>query len=135
MIAHASQIASCRNHDSIAGKCERNCPRQTPNAKPKKPKNVTAVTVAYPGRTTKPTPSGENRTNQWARSSDRREMMAEDDPTICWHKIFAVVFYHGRRGALVVEREHLRRQPFAVEPVTDRRRAKSSDDYPKRADL
>ena len=54
MIAHASQIASCRNHDSIAGKCERNCPPQTPNAKPKRPKIVTAVTFAFPVRNPKP---------------------------------------------------------------------------------
>ena len=62
-------------------------------------------------------------------------MMAEDDPAIRRHKIFAVVFDDRWRGALVIQRQHLRCQPFAVEPVTDRRRAKSSDDYPKRADL
>ena len=44
----------------------------------------------------------EHRPNQRSRAGDRSEMMAEDHPAICRHKIFAVVFYNRGRRTLVV---------------------------------
>src|SRR5262249_50235268 len=62
-------------------------------------------------------------------------MMTENHPAIRRHEIFAVILHHRRRRTLIVEDEHFRRDPFAVEAITDCRRAKSRCDNPERADL
>src|SRR5205085_6605928 len=62
-------------------------------------------------------------------------MVTESHPAIRRHEIFAIISYNCRGGAFVIEHEHFGREPFAVEPITDRSRAKSGDDDPERADL
>ena len=61
--------------------------------------------------------------------------MTENHPAVRRHKIFPVIPDNSRRRALVIEHENLRREPFAVEPITDRGPTKSGDDNPERADL
>ena len=44
----------------------------------------------------------QHRTDQRSRSGDRREVMTKNHPTIRRNEIFAIVFDHRRRGALVI---------------------------------
>src|SRR5438552_18310648 len=62
-------------------------------------------------------------------------MMAENHPAIRRYEIFSVILHDGRRRALIIEHENFRRDPFAIEPVADRRCAKSRGHDPKRANL
>ena len=62
---------------------------------------------------------GERWADQRSGSGDRGEMVAEDDPAIRRHVVVAVVESNGRRGAVRVERENLRRNEFAIEAVGD----------------
>ena len=77
----------------------------------------------------------QHRPDQRARPGDRREMMAEHHPAICWNEILPVILHDRWRGAFVIENQHFRRQPFAVEAVADRERAQPRRHYPQRADL
>ena len=61
--------------------------------------------------------------------------MTEDHPAVRRHKILAVVLHDRRRRALLIEHEHLCRQPFAVETIANRECAQARDDDPERADL
>src|SRR5204863_10001392 len=58
-------------------------------------------------------------TNQWTRSRDCREVVAEDDPAIRRHEVAAVV--ETRRGSRprCIERENPARDELAVKPVRD----------------
>ena len=45
--------------------------------------------------------------------------MAEDNPFVGFHEVFAVIMYFARRGPTVVQREDPRSNPFRVEAKTD----------------
>ena len=51
---------------------------------------------------------------------DRSEVMTERHPAIGRDEISAVIHDQRGRGALVIQHEHLGREPLAVETVTDR---------------
>ena len=63
----------------------------------------------------------QHRPYERARPGDRRKMMAENHPTIYpEQEILSIRPRDRRRGALVVQDEDFRRQPFAVEAIADR---------------
>ena len=66
----------------------------------------------------------QHRTDQRPGPGDRGKMMAENHPAIRRDKILAVILHDRRRGALIVQDQNLRRQPFAVETIADREGAK-----------
>ena len=65
----------------------------------------------------------EHRTHQRSRAGDGRKVMTESHPAIGRHEILAVFLHDRGRGPLVVQHEHLYRQPPAVETVADRQSA------------
>ena len=83
----------------------------------------------------KPKLRRQHRPNERARPGDRSEMMTENHPAICRNKILSIFMRDRGRGALIVQDQDLRCQPFAVEAIADREGAKPRDDDPQRADL
>src|SRR5262245_47819319 len=58
-------------------------------------------------------------------------MMAEDNPFVSLHEVFAIIVNFARRGAAIVKSQHMRRNPLGVKPVADRVSAQRSgeDEY------
>ena len=77
----------------------------------------------------------EHRPDQRTRPGDRGEVMAENHPAICRNEIFSIIVHDRRRGAFIIQDENFCREPFAVEAIADRERAKPGRDDPERADL
>ena len=66
---------------------------------------------------------------------DRREVVAEDDPPVCWHEVAAVVEPHRRSRPRRVEGKDVGRDELAVEAIRDRVDAEGGDEEPGGADL
>src|SRR2546429_8347526 len=77
---------------------------------------------------------GQHRTDERARSGNRREVMPEDNPLVRLHEIFAIVVDFARRGASVVERENPGGDPLGIKAVADSVRAERGDENVNRVD-
>ena len=73
-------------------------------------------------------------TDQRTGSGNRSEVMAEHDPSMGRNKIPAIVEAYGRRRAAVIDTQHTRGDPGAVEAIADGVDADRSDHDPHRID-
>ena len=75
----------------------------------------------------------QHRSDQRPWPGNGRKVMTKNHPAVRRHEILAVIAHEGGRGALIIKDEQFRRQPLAVEAVTDRERAQPGDDDPESA--
>ena len=77
----------------------------------------------------------QHRTHQRSRPGNRREVMAEHDPLIGGLEIVSVAQALGRRGPLVVQRHHARRDELAVKTVSRGIAARRRHHQPQAVDV
>src|SRR5262249_13531049 len=73
--------------------------------------------------------------NEWTGAGDRREVMAEHDPSVRRHVVATIVQALGWRHPIRIEREDLRRHPPTEEGVADQIAADRGGEQPGGADL
>src|SRR2546427_149299 len=100
------------------------CPPRTASSR-------SATPIADPSMTL---PTRHHRTDERARSGNRREVMPEDNPLVRLHEIFAIIVDFARRGASVVERENPGGDPLGIKAVADSVRAERGDEDVNRVD-
>src|SRR4051794_40954299 len=74
---------------------------------------------------------GQSRPNQRPRAGNRRKMMTEQDPLVCWLEILAVPQPLGRCGSLVIQAKYPNRKEAAIEPEAQREDRRRSSNEPE----
>ena len=78
---------------------------------------------------------GEHGADEGAGSRDGRKMVAEDDPLVCRHVVFAVILDHGGRRPQIIEGQNFCHEPRGMETIGDRENADGGDDHPQGVDV
>src|SRR5690606_10947309 len=79
--------------------------------------------------------SGEHRADEWAGPGDRREVMAEQHPTVGRHVVLAVLQFLGGGRTVVAWLDDPAFDELRVEAIRDEIGADGGDDEPDRVDL